>query len=216
MRHHHRALAPAAPRAEIRTRTNIARRRPALWGPGKHLGRHDFRPSRARCGVRAPAAAPPRPRHVPRACAGCRIIDRPVPGAGRGRKNRAAPQSAATVSGPDRWAGAGGRRSPYGPARTSGRYGSGARCSIGASAKVIFGDGAARVRLRDGHRGSRGSRQSRLIARALDGGAQVGKGPECARGARVVRWEGARRADFWRPPPAGASGSRLQAAAPHP
>ena len=129
------------PRAEIRTRTNVARRRPALWGPGKHLGRHDFRPSRARCGVRAPAAAPPRSRHVPRACAGCRIIDRPVPGAGRGRENRAAPQSAATVSGPDRWAGAGGRRSPYGPARTSGRYGSGARCSIGASAKVIFGTG---------------------------------------------------------------------------
>ena len=129
------------PRAEIRTRTNVARRRPALWGPGKHLGRHDFRPSRARCGVRAPAAAPPRSRHVPRACAGCRIIDRPVSGAGRGRENRAAPQSAATVSGPDRWAGAGGRRSPYGPARTSGRYGSGARCSIGASAKVIFGTG---------------------------------------------------------------------------
>jgi hypothetical protein len=42
-----------------------------------------------------------------------------------------------------------------------------------------------------------------LIARALDGGAQVGKGPECARGARVVRWEGARRADFWRPPAGG-------------
>ena len=88
-----------------------------------------------------PRPAPPRSRHVPRACAGCRIIDRPVSGAGRGRENRAAPQSAATVSGPDRWAGAGGRRLPHGPARTSGRYGSGARCSIGASAKVIFGTG---------------------------------------------------------------------------
>ena len=57
----------APPRAEIRTRTNIARRRPALWGPGKHLGCHEFRPSHVRCGVRAPAAAPPRSRHVPRA-----------------------------------------------------------------------------------------------------------------------------------------------------
>ena len=91
----------------------------------------------------------------------CRIIDRPVPGAGRGRENRAAPQSAAAVSGPDRWAGAGGRRSPYGPARTSGRYGSGARCSIGASAKVIFGTGplgfdyemAIAVRVAHGNRG---------------------------------------------------------------
>ena len=32
-----------------------------------------------------------------------------------------------------------------------------------------------------------------MIARALDGGAQAGKGPECARGARVVRLAGARR-----------------------
>ena len=132
----------APPRAEIRTRTNIARRRPALGGPGKHVGRHDFWASRARRGDRAPAAAS---RAVAPCAAGrgpgvgCRKIDRPVSGAGRGRENRAAPYSAATVSGADRWAGAGGRCSPYGPACTSDRYGSGARCSMGASAKVIFG-----------------------------------------------------------------------------
>ena len=134
----------APPRAEIRTRTNIARRRPALWEPGKHLGWHEFRPSHVRCGVRAPAAAP---RAVAPCAAGrgpgvgCRKIDRPVSGTGRGRENHAAPHSAATVSRPDRWTGAGGRCSPYGSACTSGRYGSGARWLMGASAKVIFGTG---------------------------------------------------------------------------
>ena len=134
----------APPRAEIRTRTNIARRRPALWGPGKHLGCHEFRPSHVRCGVRAPAAAP----RAAAPCAagrgpgvGCRKIDRPVSGTGRGRENRAAPHFAATVNRPDRWTGAGGRCSPYGSACTSGRYGSGARWLMGASAKVIFGTG---------------------------------------------------------------------------
>ena len=124
-------------------------RAPILLGAAPRLGDPASTSGGTISGPRARAAANRAPAAASRAVApcaagrgpgvGCRKIDRPVSGAGRGRENRAAPYSAATVSGADRWAGAGGRCSPYGPACTSDRYGSGARCSMGASAKVIFG-----------------------------------------------------------------------------
>ena len=117
---------------------------PRFGGPASTSGATSSGPRTCAAAFARPQPRRARPRHVPRAAGLALVVaksDRPVSGTGRGRENRAAPHSAATVSRPDRWTGAGGRCSPYGSACTSGRYGSGARCLMGASAKVIFGTG---------------------------------------------------------------------------